>query len=60
MKHFYSGVPTSPRTSLSTSNGGPCKMGPTSGMGHCLTSNMRQGTDEWSDVDHQDVPMCPR
>jgi len=35
-------------------------MGPTSGMGHCLTSNMRQGADEWSDVDHQDVPMCPR
>jgi len=35
-------------------------MGPTSGMGHCLTSKMSQGDDEWSDVDHQDVPICPR
>jgi len=35
-------------------------MGPTSGVGHCLTSDMSQGADEWSDVDHQDVLMCPR
>jgi len=35
-------------------------MGPTSGMGHCLTGNMNLGANEWSDVDHQDVSMCPR
>jgi len=35
-------------------------MGPTSGVGRCLTNDIRQGADEWSDVDHQDVSMCPR
>ena len=45
-------VPTSPRTSLITSNGGPCRLG--------LTSGMCQGADEWSDVDHQNMPMCPQ
>jgi len=28
-------------------------------MGQCLTSNASQGAEEWSDVDHQDVLMCP-
>jgi len=53
-------VPTSPRTLLTTSNGGPCKMGPTNDLSHYLASDMRQGADEWSDVDHQDVAVCPR
>jgi len=29
-------------------------------MGTCLVSGMSQGVDEWSDVDHQDVPTCLR
>ena len=29
-------------------------------MGCCLTSDMRQGSDEWSDVDHRDVSICPQ
>jgi len=53
-------VPTSPRTSLTASNGGPRKLGPTSDMGQCLANGTRQGADESSHVDHQDVLMCPR
>jgi len=53
-------VPTNPRTSLTASNGGPCKLGPTSGMRQCLENGTRQGADEWLDIDHQDVQMCPR
>jgi len=49
------GVPTSPQTSLTASNGGPRKVGLTSGMGQCLTSG-----NEWSDVDHQGAPMYPQ
>jgi len=56
----YGVVVTSPRTSLIASNGGPRKLGPTSGMGQCLASDASQGAEEWSDVDHQDVLMCPR
>jgi len=52
-------VPTSPRTSLTASNGEPHKLGPTSGLGQCLASDVSQGVEEWSDVDHQDVLMCP-
>jgi len=29
-------------------------------MGQCLASGTHQGVDEWSDIDHQDVLMCPR
>ena len=53
-------VPTSPRTSLTASKGGPRKLGPTSGVGQCLARHVSQGAKEWSDVDHQDVLMCPR
>jgi len=53
-------VPTCPQTSLTASNGGPRKLGPTSGMGQCLASDANQGAEEWSDVDHQDVLICPR
>ena len=53
-------VPTSLWTSLTANNGGPRKRGPTSGMGQCLASGTRQAANEWSDVDHQDVLMCPR
>ena len=53
-------VPTSPRTSLTASKGGPHKLRPTSGMGQCLARHMSQGAEEWSDVVHQDVLMCPR
>jgi len=33
-------VPTSPWTSLTASNGGSRKLGPTSGMGQCLADGM--------------------
>jgi len=36
------------------------KLGPTSGVGQCLARYVSQGAKEWSDVDHQDVLMCPR
>jgi len=39
---------------------GSRKEGPTSGMGQCLARHKRQGTGEWSDIDHQDVLMCPQ
>jgi len=51
-------VSTSPRVSLTTSNVGPRKRGPTSGVGQCLARHVRQGTKEWSDISHQDVPTC--
>ena len=37
---------------------GPRKRGPTSGVGQCLARHMRQGTKEWSDTGHQDLPTC--
>ena len=43
-------VPTNPRASLIASNG----------VGQCLVRHVSQGAEEWSDVDHQDVLMCPR
>ena len=45
---------------MTASNGGPRKLGPTSGMGQCHASGTRQGADEWSDVDHQNVLTCSR
>jgi len=39
---------------------GPRKVGPTSDMGQRLARHVRQGTEEWSNIDHQDVMMCPR
>ena len=50
---------TSPRTLLTASNGGPRKLGPTSGMGQCLARHVSQDAEEWSGVVHQDVHMCP-
>jgi len=57
---FFIAIPTSHQTLLTTSSGGPRKLGPTSGMGQCLVSGTRQGADELSEVDHQDPLMCPR
>ena len=45
---------------LTTSNNGPRKLGPTSGVGQCLARHVNQGAEEWSNIDHQDVLMCPR
>jgi len=45
---------------LTAGSGGPRKLGLTIGMGQCIACGTRQGADEWSDVDHQDVLMCPR
>ena len=45
---------------MTASNGGPRKLGTTSDMGQCLASDASQGVEKWSDVDHQDVLMCPR
>jgi len=39
---------------------GPHKLGPTSGVGQCLARHVSQVAEEWSDIDHQDVLMCPR
>jgi len=36
------------------------KVGPMSDIGHCLTRHVRQGTEKWLDIDHQDVLMCPK
>ena len=34
---------------------GPRKLGPTSGVGQCLARHVGQGSEEWSETDHQDV-----
>ena len=39
---------------------GPHKLGPTSVVGQCLARHVSQGTEEWSEANHQDVLMCPR
>ena len=39
---------------------GPRKLGPTSGVGQCLTMHVSKDAKEWSDIDHQDVLRCPR
>ena len=39
---------------------GPRKLGLTSGVGQCLARHVSQGAEEWSEIDHQDVLMCPR
>jgi len=57
---IYPFVATSLRTSLTTSNGVPCKLGPTRGIGQCLVNEASQGAEEWLGVDHQDVLMFPR
>ena len=31
---------------------GPHKVGLVSDMGQCLTKHVRQGTEDWSDIDH--------
>jgi len=46
--------------SLTASNGGPHKLGPTSGVGQCLARHVSQGAEGWSGVDHQDLLMCHR
>jgi len=38
---------------------GQRKLGPTSGVGQCLARHVSQGAEEWSDIDHQDMMMCP-